>query len=120
MKKLAAFLLISFLLLPHFAHADCDPSKQKCITFIVPTETPPTCDQVLSACDKALNDQIRAVQLQKDLIKSMELKTNVLEEQNHRLQSDAQMWYRNPLIVGPISFTVGALVAIYITSRIQH
>lgn len=103
MKKIAALLLISSLITsPAFA------------------QTPPTCDQVLSACDKALNDQIKTVKLQKDLIATMETRTNILEEQNQRLQSDAQMWYHNPLVVGPISFTLGALLAIYVTSRIQH
>ena len=83
-------------------------------------DTPPSCDQVLTACDKALTEQLKTVKLQKDLLTTMDLRTNVLVEQNNRLQSEASAWYHNPLVVGPLSFTLGALAAIYITSRINH
>ena len=70
----------------------------------------PTCHETLQLCDKALRDQIKITDLQAAIVEDMGKRYLIVAEQNQQLKEDANSWFRNPWIVGGLSFGLGALV----------
>ena len=82
-------------------------------------QTAPKCDQVLQACDKALNDQIKLNSLQSAIIDSMEKRTTIIVEQNKELQISNDSWYHNPFVVGGMGISAGIILGTLITSKLK-
>ena len=69
----------------------------------------PTCDDTLTACDKALRDVVNVNQLQDAIIQDMAKRHYLMEQQNSELKSEVASWWRNPWIMGALGFAAGAV-----------
>lgn len=91
--------------------------KSSTIKFVVGSQ-PPSCDQTLQACDKAVN----ALQSEnKKLYDLMDLKDKEVATDNAeviRLRAVNDAWYRsNPWIVGLIGVALGGIAYGFINRR---
>lgn len=68
----------------------------------------PTCEEVLNACDAALNAKKRELDLADLGIKIRDEDRERLQTQNARLLERGQAWYENPFIFAAIGVIVGA------------
>ena len=69
----------------------------------------PTCDETLTACDKALRDQVKVTQLQQAILEDMAQRHYLMDKQNSELKSEVASWWRNPWIMGALGFAAGAV-----------
>lgn len=69
-----------------------------------------TCHETLQLCDKALRDQIKVTDLQAAIVEDMGKRYLIVAEQNQQLKEDANQWFRNPFLIGGVSFGLGALL----------
>lgn len=76
-----------------------------------------SCEQRLKACDELAEVAHRAIVQQSELINKQseqiqDLKFNykIVKSQLEETQREALSWYRNPIVVVPLSFIAGAYV----------
>lgn len=74
----------------------------------------PTCDEVLSKCEKALDAQVEVNQLQKTLNEDLERLNRYQTEQLIEAREDLSKWYRDPVLLGLLSLSVGFGVGVVI------
>jgi hypothetical protein len=81
------------------------------------TETTINADEVIEACDRALNSCNKLQQEQKIQINLLthEVKlqddfTKTLLEVNQKQRDELNKWYRDPLIIGGVGFLIGMII----------
>ena len=72
---------------------------------------PPSCDEVLNACDAAVNSQVKLNELKGKIIKVMVDRNDVLNAEIIALKDANAAWYHNPVIIAPAAFILGAILA---------
>lgn len=78
----------------------------------VPALAKPSCDQVLSACDAALNAEIHENQLQKQLIQDLTAKNKLDEDELHRIQDKDSGLFRQPWFWAGVGAVLGGYVVV--------
>lgn len=84
------------------------------------TSSAQTCDEVLTACDRALNFQIEMNEAQRELLVDMEslnrAQADLISQKNNQLEA----WYRNPFVVGGVGISVGVILGAAIVNRLSR
>jgi len=88
------------------------PVRSQAVT--APVTAPPSCDQVLSACDRAVNDAEAEIDAKKLLIIDLQTQNTALSNQNTALTDSAGAFYHNPVTMVVIGLVVGVLAGVYV------
>lgn len=72
----------------------------------------PSCEEVLSKCDKALTSQRELSGIQKQIIADQEKRFAVTYQALGEANSELSRWYRNPWVVGPITLSLGLIIGL--------
>jgi len=78
-----------------------------------PQPAKPSCDQVIQACDKALDDEGKEIDADKLLILDLGNANRDLMLRSEDAESELDAWYRNPWMLLSIGFIIGGLGGIY-------
>ena len=68
------------------------------------------CNEMVDLADKAIKEQAKLIVLQADHISDLKFNYSVVKSALREQQERANAWYRNPMIVVPLSFVAGAVV----------
>ena len=87
------------------------------LTVILPMKARATCESQLSECNEVLEVADRAIKVQQNLIgmqadqiSDLKFNYNIVKNQLQEVERDRNSWYRNPMIIVPLSFVLGAVV----------
>lgn len=84
------------------------------ISVLIPTNSfaAPTCKDVITACDKALEEKNQAIKAQEDALDKCEQLNGTLREQLTDEQEKLNMWYRDPITMSVLGASVTAGIAV--------
>ena len=82
-----------------------------------PTLSHANCDERIKACEGVLEKAARAIESQREYVGQLEIHNDRLRESlmdaNDELDRK-ERWYNNPLVIGPVSFSVGIALVLLI------
>lgn len=68
-----------------------------------------TCEQIISACDKALAERDKEIDLSGQTIKGLQGQNATLIKNNDSLRGSMGAWYRNPFVTVILGVAVGGI-----------
>jgi hypothetical protein len=68
------------------------------------------CQQLNELADRVIASQRKLISMQQDQISDLKFNFNIVKSALREQQEEASAWYRNPMIIVPLSFVAGAVV----------
>lgn len=111
MKKALSILLIISVVLPIQARETINTIPLETVSCEKQLQD---CEDVLEAADRAIKAQGDLISKQSDQIQDLKFSYSIVRSQLEEVERDRSAWYRNPIIVVPLSFIAGA----YLTRQV--
>lgn len=68
------------------------------------------CNELVEVADRAIKQQGETISLQSEQINDLKFNYKVVKNQLEEQQRDSAAWYKQPAIIIPLSFVLGAYV----------
>jgi hypothetical protein len=68
------------------------------------------CDELVEVADRAIQQQSDLISLQGEQISDLKFNYNIVKNRLEEVERESAAWYRNPVVMVPLSFIAGAYV----------
>ncbi len=89
-------------------------------SFAAPVPAAPTCDEVLSECDKTVLKLLEATEAWKRTAGALDAEVQLRTRERDSARAEVNVWWRQPGITWPTLFVIGVLGGVWAGNRLNR